>query len=228
MMGAIPDTGSDAQPSPPPEPVDRPSTDRRHRGLRVLGAVATVAVIAGAVVVVQRLPGERSSATAPPGYVSFAASGIKLGAGQGESLSIGKPAPDFTLLALDGQLIRPADLRGKVVLINFWASWCAPCRKEMPLLVQAARRYRDRGFEVVAINIQEDRDRVSRFVGEFELDFPVLIDSAGDVTQQYRVQGLPTSYLIDREGVVRERKIGEYSRADLVATIERLLEQAGR
>lgn len=225
MTGAIPDPDLPEQtPAEPTSPGAHPG-ERWGKPARVIAALAVLGVIVGAVVGLQRLQQSGPTVTDTPGYVSFASSGVKLGAASGETLAIGKPAPDFTLMSLDGQSLRPADLRGKVVLINFWASWCAPCRKEMPLLVQAAEQFRERGFEMVAINIQEDRSRVVRFADEFGMRFPVLLDVAGDVTQQYRVQGLPTSYLIDREGIVRERKIGEYREADLTTAIERMLEE---
>ena len=141
-------------------------------------------------------------------------------------------APDFLLETLDGGTLRLSDLQGKAVLVNFWATWCQPCRSEVPHLVAAYNRYRQEGLEIVAVNLQEDEDTVARFVQEFGMQFPVVIDRGGEVADKYRVVGVPTSYFIDRSGVVRSIYIGPFvgqqsrqgiEESDLAQRIEEIL-----
>jgi len=117
----------------------------------------------------------------------------------------GAVAPDFTLLTLAGDTAHMAALRGHPVLVNFWATWCKPCKSEMPLLVDAYARHRDAGLEVWAVNLtdQESLKDVRRFVNTYQVPFPVPLDRHGKVRRVYRLRGVPTSVFIDRQGVVR-------------------------
>jgi len=120
-------------------------------------------------------------------------------------IAVGSAAPGFTLRRLDGIETRLSDYAGRPVFINFWASWCGPCRTERPEIIAAYQRHEESGLAVLAIdNTELDIvDDVRAFVDEFELPFPVLLDESGDVIQEYGVLGLPTSVFIDAEGVVR-------------------------
>lgn len=122
----------------------------------------------------------------------------------------GHLAPDFTLKTLDGNIVRLSEFRGKkVVLINFWATWCPPCRLEMPTMQQIYTEYRDKGFEILAVNIESDAQQEIRdFVKELRLTFPILLDPDMKVTRKFRVIGLPVSALVDRQGIVRAKEIG--------------------
>lgn len=122
-------------------------------------------------------------------------------------------APDFSLSALDGRPVSLSDWRGQVVLINFWATWCDPCRTEMPEIQAAYQAYRNRNFVVLPINVKEDEQAVAQFAEAFHLTMPVLLDHDGSTARRYRVRGLPTSFLVDPEGVIRAIKVGEMSRA---------------
>ena len=115
------------------------------------------------------------------------------------------PAPDFELRTLDGQIVRLSESRGRPVLVNFWASWCDPCRSEMPTIVAAYDEHRAAGLVVLAVNLRDqERDRdVRRFVEEFQLPFPVLLDARGTVRRRYRLRAVPTTVFIDTTGVVR-------------------------
>jgi len=124
-------------------------------------------------------------------------------------ISEGKIAPDFTLKTLDGRKVTLSELRGKVVLLNFWASWCPPCRGEMPLFEKIYERYKNRGFEILAVSTDSSADPVKKFVKEFGITFPVLLDD-GKVSGLYSIQGLPTSFLIDREGRIVKVRLGKY------------------
>ncbi|HWO93699.1 MAG TPA: redoxin domain-containing protein [Dehalococcoidia bacterium] len=115
----------------------------------------------------------------------------------------GKPAPDFVLEAIEGGSVRLSDYGGRPVFVNFWATWCKPCRQEIPEMVEAFDRYAGEGLVIIAINVQESRDAAQGFVDEFGMDFPVGLDVRGDVAEAYRVLGLPTSFFIDRNGVIQ-------------------------
>jgi thiol-disulfide isomerase/thioredoxin len=110
------------------------------------------------------------------------------------------PAPEVTLADLDGRAVRLGDLLGRVVLVNLWASWCEPCREEMPALARLARDLGPRGLAVVAVNHQESRERALAFVRETGLTLPVLLDPGGLVAARYRTVGLPATYVLDRQG----------------------------
>ncbi len=122
----------------------------------------------------------------------------------------GHLAPDFTLKTLEGKTLRLSDLQGKkVVLINFWATWCPPCRLEMPTIQKIYSKKKEKGFEILAVNIEPDANQEIRdFMKELRLSFPVLLDPDMKVARKYHVFGLPVSMLIDRQGIVRAREIG--------------------
>ena len=121
----------------------------------------------------------------------------------------GKLAPDFLLAPLDGGEFRLSDLRGKAVVLNFWATWCIPCRREIPQLVAVYEQFRDDGLLVVAVNVQEDRGTIRRYADDFGMEFPIPIDRRGDVAQKYRAAPpLPKTYFVDGDGVVRSIYVG--------------------
>jgi peroxiredoxin len=120
----------------------------------------------------------------------------------------GFTAPDFTLETLDGQTMTLSDLPGQVVLINFWATWCPPCRAEMPAIQQVHEQYSDQGFVVLAVNLQERDAQVTAFIDQMELTFPVLMDRDGDVANRYLVRSIPTTFFVDRSGVIQDVVVG--------------------
>lgn len=115
----------------------------------------------------------------------------------------GKLAPDFLLKTLEGGEIRLSDLRGQGVIVNLWATWCGPCKKEMPQFIAAYDRYQADGLEVIAVNLQESHSIIQPFVDDFGMDFPVALDKRGAVSDRYRIIGLPTTYFVDRRGEIR-------------------------
>lgn len=112
-------------------------------------------------------------------------------------------APDFTLKSKAGNNIRLQDLRGEVVLLNFWASWCGPCREEMPLMEEIYQQYKDLGFTILAVNVDEDPADADRFLSSVPVSFPVVYDSQSKVSEMYKVDAMPTTILIDRDGQKR-------------------------
>ncbi len=119
-------------------------------------------------------------------------------------------APDFTLQDMDGKPYALHDFRGKVVLVNFWATWCPPCRKEMPALEALYQKLGDESFAVLAVNQWEDPDHVFAYTGELNVfpTFPILFDPESTISEDYGVKGLPTSFLIDKQGRLAYRAVG--------------------
>jgi peroxiredoxin len=135
--------------------------------------------------------------------------GLALLAGCGEQRSQARLAPDFSLPLMDGAgSASIAEHRGKVVYLTFWASWCIPCRQEMPYLAQLWERHREQGFEVLAVNVDEDVQKARDFAEEYKIAFPVLLDTDRAVSSTYRVPGFPTHYVIDRGGHIRFSGLG--------------------
>ena len=124
----------------------------------------------------------------------------------------GALAPMFTLETPEGESVSLSDFRGQVVLMNFWATWCAPCRVEMPIIQS---RYDQGGFAVLMIDFDESGVVVRAFMDDIGLDLPVLLDPGGIVREQYRVRGLPSSFLVDRDGVIRFLHVGEMTENEL-------------
>lgn len=118
-------------------------------------------------------------------------------------------APNFTLQGEEGKTYRLKDYRGKVVILNFWATWCPPCREEMPSMERAWKKVKDdNDIAILAINVGEDADTIFEFMGHYPVTFPLLMDIDGNVVKQYPVRGLPTTYIIDPAGMVTHRAVG--------------------
>ena len=114
-----------------------------------------------------------------------------------------RPAPDFTLPARDGGEVRLSSLKGQVVMINFWATWCGPCRQEMPLLEQLQKKYEALGFTLLGVNVEPDSAAATRWLNGVPVSFPVLFDTHNTVAERFGVEGMPSSVFVDREGRVR-------------------------
>ena len=128
-----------------------------------------------------------------------------------EGLQVGKKAPDFTLKTYNGKTVKLSDLKGKRVLLNFWASWCGPCEEEMPVMQKVYEELKEDQVEFVAVNMtigKETIESATQFVKQFGLTFPVPLDIEGEVMKLYEVYGLPTSYFIDSDGVIRAKYFG--------------------
>ncbi|MEO4053742.1 TlpA disulfide reductase family protein [Solibacillus sp. CAU 1738] len=117
-------------------------------------------------------------------------------------------APDFSLETLDGTQLALSDLKGQKVLLNFWATWCAPCKAEMPHMQSFYEKYKDKNVTVIAVNLQDSRDKLASFVEEYGLTFPISLDTTGEIGSQYKVFTIPTSYFIDEQGGIVQKIVG--------------------
>lgn len=125
------------------------------------------------------------------------------------------PAPELTLQSLSGEVVSLRDYQGEVVLVNLWATWCPPCREEMPTLQAFYEKYKQDGFVLVAIDQEEPRHIVAPFVNEFGLTFPIWLDENYEAQRKFNTMNLPSSYVIDRDGIVRLMWIGGISKRNL-------------
>ncbi len=136
----------------------------------------------------------------------------------------GAPAPDFQLDRLDGEdPIALSDFRGRVVLVNFWATWCKPCEDEMPSMERLYRALHPSGFELVAVSVDEDPSEVAAFRDRMAISFPIALDPSQEVSRLYQTTGFPESLLVDRDGTVLERYVGPRDWAIYRKRVESLL-----
>lgn len=138
-----------------------------------------------------------------------------------------KPIPpvDFELVGLAGKKTRLSSLNGQVVFLNFWATWCGPCRSEMPSMQRMYGALHAEGLEIMAVDLAEEKAQVQRFVKELGLSFPILLDSDGAVGAQYETRAIPTTYLIDRKGFIFARAVGArtWDTPEMLETLRRAL-----
>lgn len=132
---------------------------------------------------------------------------VELGVVSGGRAALGKPAADFQLVDPDGGLLTLADYRGQPVLVNFWATWCVPCRREVPDFVQLQEEWGD-SARIVGVNLQERAATVSQFAADFQINYPLALDLDGEVTKAYRLTGLPETFFVDSAGILRDHRIG--------------------
>jgi peroxiredoxin len=123
--------------------------------------------------------------------------------GAANAANIQGKAPNFTLKSNTGKNIKLSELRGQVVLLNFWASWCGPCRQEMPLLEKLQQRYSALGFTVLGVNVEEDSSKAKTLLKDIPVSFPILFDTQNIVSKQYNVSAMPSTVMIDRDGNMR-------------------------
>ena len=153
-----------------------------------------------------------------------ASNGERSGSGRVE---VGLPAPAYTTVSLAGDSVSLAQQKGKVVLLNIWATWCHPCRDEIPELREIHKRYRDRGLELIGVSVDTDGtdETIRTFMKDFQMTFPIWRDPDERISTQFLAVGVPATFLIDKEGILRWRKTGPIAPNDtsLTSAIERAL-----
>lgn len=135
---------------------------------------------------------------------------------------LGGPAMDFMLKDIDNKEVRLSDFKGKAVMLRFWSSRCPSCKKEMPVVEQAYRKLKDKGFVVLAVNIEDPKEVAAETAKKLDLSFPILIDKGMAVTKLYKVFATPTSFFIDKDGVMKEKVLGELSEETIAMYLEGL------
>jgi thiol-disulfide isomerase/thioredoxin len=138
---------------------------------------------------------------------------------------IGNSAPVFKSVDLRGNTISLADYRGKPVLLNFWATWCPPCRNEMPFLQQVYDEFKDKGLVWIEIDIQESQDEVNGFLAANNLSLPTIIDNTGGIANNYDIASIPTTFFIDSNGIIKQKIVGGFPNRDyLVQELQSILQ----
>ncbi|MEK0312639.1 TlpA family protein disulfide reductase [Cohnella sp. 56] len=198
-------------------------TKQLMRDWIVLAVFVTAAV---ALLLFHRAPGQAAS-SGHTVQIEAAAGRQTGGIAQAAASRAAVPAPDFTLEALDGTSYSLAQFRGKPVVLNFWASWCGPCRQEAPALVKTAADYGDR-IVVLAVNLtaSDDESSARAFAARQRFEFPVLLDRLGTVGELYRIRPIPTTYFIDARGVIAGEALGSLGEQEFRQRIEALLPTA--
>ena len=185
----------------------------RKRGGRdpvrdLLVPLLAVAAVVCAIILVTWAREREAKSVARPSFASGSYSTIELGSEGGGKPNLGEAAPGFQLLDTDGRVIRLEDFRGRPVLINFWATWCIPCRKETPELIALQSEWGDT-VQVIGVNYSELPDAVRAFSADFKVNYPLPLDRSGEVTASYKLSGLPETFFLDADGVVRDHRIGQ-------------------
>jgi len=135
--------------------------------------------------------------------VGLALIALFIASGWARAAGIGEKAPDFTGKTLSGKNIKLSELRGRMVLINFWGTWCAPCKEELPYFNRLYGKYKGVGLEILAVNVDKVVSQAAAMSGALGLTFPTVLDPSGDVSDLYRIRNMPTTYVVGRDGVIR-------------------------
>lgn len=197
-------------------PDERPQQRREYTGPGfTFGIAALVVAVVGFGIWFLEIRGDGGGVEAEAGMGVVALAESLNPTGEAPAAEVGRAAPSFRLRDLDGSAAKLTDFRGQYVLLNFWASWCGPCRGETPAL-QAFFEDRSPGLVVVGVNQQETAETARAFTEQFDVTYPIVLDADGQVSGAYRVStGLPVSFLIDPEGVIRRVHLGALTDSDL-------------
>ena len=164
--------------------------------------------------------GSADVSSIPDGLAVASLAGIN---NRGAQPSQGKEAPNFAFRYSDGSSYALADFKGQPVIVNFWATWCPPCRREMPGLVKAYETYKDDGLMIIEVDVAEPPATVAKFVEEYKMTMPVVLDQRQEVTRLYRTDSFPTSFFIDKDGVIQVRWVGYLPEDQLELNLKKIM-----
>jgi len=196
----------------------------RQIALAILITGVVLAIVAGILLLSNQKPasptGVAVNIDTPDGLATATLAGVK---NKGTQPSQGKPAPNFALQYPNNKTLTLADFRGKPVIVNFWATWCPPCRREMPGLVKAYEAHKDEGLVIIEVDVAEPAEAVAQFVKDYQMTMPVVLDSRQEVTRLYRTDSFPTSFFIDKEGVIQARWVGYLPEDQLALNLTKIM-----
>ena len=193
------------------------STPPNERGSSIRRAVVTFLVVAAVIAIVV------AAALELQGRGTDGITGVGIASSRATAEAESSPAPAFTMQTLDDRTVSLDDFRGDVVVINFWATWCTPCREEAPTFAKLWREYRSRGVRFLGINELDDQAAARVFVSDFELGYPSVFDPAGGLADDFRLYGMPTTVMVDPDATIRYRFVGYVAEPDLRTAIDSLL-----
>lgn len=139
-----------------------------------------------------------------------------------KEIKIGTQAPNFSLEQLNTKPLKLSDLKGKGVVLNFWGSWCEPCKAEFPELEKQYQRFQSEGIEVVGVNISETPLAIQQFVDQYHVSFPILMDRQSEITRLYQIGPIPTTFFIDKDGIVKEQVIGQMNESIIMDKVKKI------
>lgn len=192
---------------PPEEPAIRKRVGRDPLRDLVIPVLA-IAAVAGAIMLVQLFRQRESMPSSGPAFAPGSYSPIELGPSGGGEPKLGAAAPGFQLLDVERRVIRLDDFHGRPVLLNFWASWCVPCRKETPDLIDLQSVWSDQ-VQIVGVNYAETAETARAFATVFGINYVLPLDTTGEVTGSYKLTGLPETFFLDGFGIIRDHRIGQ-------------------
>ncbi|TYS15217.1 TlpA family protein disulfide reductase [Rossellomorea vietnamensis] len=192
---------------------------------RILG-IGLIAVLVG-LFVVNIIQNQASQKKMEEQVAEQLESGLDVGIGsEGLGLGEGDKAPDFTLTTLDGREVSLSDFEGQKVILNFWATWCPPCKAEMPHMQEYYGQYHEKAnVEMLAVNlttIDNGKEAIEKFAGEYGLTFPIPLDEDGVQGTVYQAQTIPTSYMIDTDGIIRHKILGPMNKEMMIQLVENM------
>lgn len=185
---------------------------KKTNGRQIAIIVLVLGVVLAAIALFMLFSNDQSSGGSadigkmPDGLAAASVSGAKKISGA-QPIK-GKPAPNFAFKYANGDQFTLADFQGKPVIVNFWATWCPPCRREMPGLVKAYEAHKDEGLVIIEVDVAETPEQVAPFVAEKQMTMPVVLDQKQEITRLYRTDSFPTSFFIDKDGIIQARWVG--------------------
>ncbi len=201
---------------------------KSNKNRQIALGILTVGLVLAALSIYIFFSGGSGSGSAAPADVSNIPNGLAVATlaginNHGAQPSQGKPAPNFAFSYSDDRTLSLADFRGHPVIVNFWATWCPPCRREMPNLVKAYETYKDAGLVIIEVDVAEPPETVQQFVTQQNMTMPVVLDRRQEITRLYRTDSFPTSFFIDKDGAIVARWVGYLPEDQLALNLKKIM-----